>query len=422
MADNVIYYGPPGTGKTYFIQSLQAKYIDYNITDQQIKDAYMRRSADWLLITLIILQNHGKMSPADIQVKITALVLHTTINVSSVLETHNIASPMSGVVSRETPRIFFEPSHGLWYVDRNRLLLYDAHFIDNYLSMCDVEQRYDFVTFHQSFSYEDFIEGIRPTYEQATNTIDYSPKPGIFKQLCEKAHQNPEKSYAIFIDEINRGNVSEIFGELITLIELDKREGQPYALSAVLPYSKETFSVPNNLSIIGTMNAADRSIAAIDIALRRRFRFEPILPDTGVIERELELAGVDARDIDGVDLIALFDTINARIELLLDNNHLIGHSYFLKVRSGNDIADVIRYHIVPLLEEYFYDDLRKIQLIFNDLDADGAQRSHAIYCCDTLSVDQLFEFVGEYLLEDKRRYFVNEYISVDSLKQIYIGN
>ena len=162
-------------------------------------------------------------------------------------------------VSRHTPRIFFEPAAGLWYVDRNRLLQYDIHFFEKHLPGCDVERRYEFVTFHQSFSYEDFIEGIRPSYEPTTNTIDYSPKPGI---------------------------ISEIFGELITLIELDKREGQPYALSAVLPYSKEIFSVPNNLSIIGTMNTADRSIAAIDIALRRRFRFEPILPDSSIIQNE----------------------------------------------------------------------------------------------------------------------------------------
>ena len=287
--------------KNYFIQNLQTNYIDYTISDQQIKDAYVHRSVDWLLIALIIFQNRGKMRPADIQTKITTLSLHTSINVSSVLETHRIDSPMPGV-SRHTPRIFFEPAAGLWYVDRNRLLQYDIHFFEKHLPGCDVERRYEFVTFHQSFSYEDFIEGIRPSYEPTTNTIDYSPKPGIFKRLCETAHQHPEKNYAIFIDEINRGNISEIFGELITLIELDKREGQPYALSAVLPYSKEIFSVPNNLSIIGTMNTADRSIAAIDIALRRRFRFEPILPDSSIIQNELELMGIDAQNIDGVNL------------------------------------------------------------------------------------------------------------------------
>ena len=132
--------------------------------------------------------------------------------------------------------------------------------------------------------------------------------------------------------------------------------------------------------------------------------------------------GIDAQNIDGVNLLTLFNTINDRIELLLDRNHLIGHSYFLKVRSADDIANVIRYHIIPLLEEYFYDDLQKIQLVFNDLDLDGVQRANAIYHCSGLFIDELFEFIGDYLLDDKHRYTVSEHISVDSLKQIYIRN
>lgn len=421
MAENIIYYGPPGTGKTFWLQGLLNDYIDYTISDQQIVDAYARNSQDWLLLALIILQNRGKLKATDIQAKVTALQLRRNINVSAELESHRIEPSALGV-GRQQPRIFFEHEPGKWYVDRVRLLQEDAQFFEHYLSTSAVERRYAFVTFHQSFAYEDFIEGIRPAYDEDTRTIDYSPKPGVFKILCKEADKHPEKNYAIFIDEINRGNISEIFGELITLIEVDKRKGAPSELSTVLPYSKETFVVPANLNIYGTMNSADKSIAAIDIALRRRFKFIPVLPSAEVIHTEMELVGIDAHNIDGVDLIRLFSTINARIELLLDANHLIGHSFFLKVQSADDIAMVIRERIIPLLEEYFFDDVQKIQLVLNDLDENGALRPNAIYCHKDLSVDEYFPYVGEYLLEDRKQYYVAPHITVASLKQVYEGD
>lgn len=420
MAENIIYYGPPGTGKTFFLQHILNDYIDYTITDQQIVDVYTRNSKDWLLIALVILQNRSKMKPHEIQAKIATLNLKRKVNVSSELEFHNIAPSDLGV-ERVSPRIFSEYEGGTWYVDRARLLQHDASFFERYLQDAQVERRYAFVTFHQSFSYEDFIEGIRPSYDSATNSIDYSPKPGIFKLICHEAAKYPEKNYAVFIDEINRGNISEIFGELISLVEVDKRKGCTNELSAVLPYSKETFVVPANLNIYGTMNSADKSIAAIDIALRRRFKFIPILPDANVIRSELALIGLDATDIQGVDLIKLFTVLNARIELLLDANHRIGHSFFLGARNANDIANIIRERIIPLLEEYFFDDTQKIQLLFNDLDENGDLRSTAIYQHKNLNVDAFFSYVGEYLVEDRKCFDVAKTISVDSLKQIYSG-
>ena len=420
MAKNIIFYGPPGTGKTFFLQKLMNNYVDYSFDDQQIKDAYTRRSEDWMLVSLILLQAKRKMRPSEIQEKIRQLALGVAVNVSSVLETHNTASSALGV-RRLAPRIFFEHSTGEWYIDRTRLIQFDVKFFDKYLPRCTVERRYSFVTFHQSFSYEDFIEGIRPTYDARTQSIDYSPKPGVLKAICETARHHPEKKYAVFIDEINRGNISEIFGELISLIELDKREGMANELSVILPYSKESFTIPSNLSFFGSMNSADKSIAAIDMALRRRFKFTPMVPDSSVLLSELEIAGIDARNVDGVDLIKLFDTINARIEILLDNNHTIGHAFFLKCRSRSDIANVIATNVVPLLEEYFFDDLQKIQLILNDLDSDGEQKPTAIYKHKELRVESYFDYVGEYLLDDCRQYYLSNTISLDSLKQIYEG-
>lgn len=163
------------------------------------------------------------------------------------------------------------------------------------------------------------------------------------------------------IDEINRGNISKIFGELITLIEPSKRIGAKEQLRAVLPYSGQNFGVPHNVYIIGTMNTADRSIALIDTALRRRFFFVEMLPEPSV------LADILVENV--VDVAEMLDTINKRITVLLDREHTIGHSYFLSLRSDPSIrrlAEIFEGKIIPLLQEYFYDDYEKIQLVLGD--------------------------------------------------------
>lgn len=419
MAENIIFYGPPGTGKTYFLQSIMNNYIDYDIDDSQLRSAFTLESKDWILITLVLLQNQGKMITKDIQSKVDSLGLGVSINVSAILDKHNVEQPPIAGVTRERPRIFLLTSPGEWYVDLIRVQQARADFYTKFLSRVGVIKRYDFITFHQSYSYESFIEGIRPEYIASTKSIDYSPKDGVFKSLCNMASRHKEKQYAIFIDEINRGNISEIFGELISLIEIDKRDGEPSALTVVLPYSKTPFSVPKNINVYATMNTADRSIDQIDIALRRRFKFKPILPNAKAIKEELELQGVDAHNISGIDLIRLFNTLNTRIEILLDSQHLLGHALFMNCKTYDDIANVIGNSVVPLLEEYFYDDVQKIQLIFNDLSENGDLRSTAIYKHNDLVADDYFPFMGDYMIDDKKHYSISSNISIDSLKHIY---
>ena len=229
----------------------------------------------------------------------------------------------------------------------------------------------EFVTFHQSYSYEDFVEGIRPTLEEnigqdknkilekenneTEKELKYTLYSGIFKNICKRAESNLDKNYVLIIDEINRGNISKIFGELITLLEPTKRLGEAEELKIRLPYSCKEFGVPKNLYILGTMNTADRSIALLDIALRRRFNFIEMPPRYNLLEREIE----------NINLKKLLEAINTRIEFLLDKDHLIGHSYFVKVEIFDDLKEVFRNSIMPLLQEYFYDDFEKIKFVLN---------------------------------------------------------
>jgi len=187
-------------------------------------------------------------------------------------------------------------------------------------------------------------------------------KPEFF--LKTKASSSDKRSYVLIIDEINRGNIAQIFGELITLIEEDKREGKREELEVSLPYSKKPFSVPSNLYLIGTMNTADRSVEALDTALRRRFQFQEEPPRPQVIAKEGD-SDDGHIDVNGEEIFLpdLLSTINRRIEKVLDKDHLIGHSYFMNVEDWWGLKTVFQQNIIPLLEEYFYGDKGKIQLV-----------------------------------------------------------
>jgi hypothetical protein len=378
MPINQILYGPPGTGKTY---TLKTEYFPlYTTTEAAItKDAHFEnavRDCSWWQVIAVALIQLGKSKVSAIAehpwvVQKTNLSNSKTVRptIWGQLQSHTIDScEFVNVKSKQQPFIFNKTEDSYWEILEEEVKeqipeIYELiDSVENFKPNPNKEiKRYVFTTFHQSFSYEDFIEGIKPIMsdEDGTGEVAYRIEDGVFKDLCKRAESDPNNRYAIFIDEINRGNVSAIFGELITLIETDKRKGAEHAMNAILPYSKAPFSVPVNVDIYGTMNTADRSVEALDTALRRRFSFTEMPPIYDIDEEKATLQYTYA----GVVGSKLLETINNRIEKLLDRDHLIGHSYFLMAK-GEDaeakLIDSFYRNIIPLLQEYFYGDYAKI--------------------------------------------------------------
>jgi 5-methylcytosine-specific restriction protein B len=293
-----------------------------------------------------------------------------------------------------------------------------------------------FVTFHQSYSYEEFIEGIRPSVAESgdVGNITYSVMDGVFKQMVQRALDNPSKRHLIFIDEINRANVSRVLGELITLVEPDKRlRWNPSAqkweggIQTKLPYTHSQrpdaplFGVPDNLHVIGTMNTADRPIALLDTALRRRFQFREMLPRPDL----LRISPVPTPDgADSIDLEKLLEALNERIEFLYDREHQIGHSYFMELDNYEALEQVFLQKIILLLKEYFYDDWEKLQMVLGDLaedlDVDGRPKAK-----DTAIISYRLPKVRSLLgtfessLYSRRLYELPDQIEPESIIKIY---
>jgi hypothetical protein len=372
-----------------------------------------------------------------------------------------------------------------------------------------------FTTFHQSLSYEDFIEGIKPLPPVGANPIQYDIRDGIFKELCTKASDrkvlnqnntnqktsfedayeqletavanNPDLKFALtregkdftimgfstksisfkkanggtshtlskntlkecfngqresfpkglaiyykpvfeklqtfspeiesesenerplnhvlIIDEINRGNVSQIFGELITLIEPDKRNDKKEEISVTLPYSKDEFTVPSNLYIIGTMNTADRSVEALDTALRRRFSFKAMLPEPEKL----------AENCEGINLQKLLNAVNSRLEVLKDLDHTVGHAWFWNVNNLKDLKEVYANKILPLLQEFFYNDYEKLGLVLGDsFFEENSQVSASIFAkfSGGNGIAGQYEQVWRYKLKDPKDLQIEDFQSL----------
>ena len=388
---NQILYGPPGTGKTY---TLQNKYIKNFIVSnkKQTMEEFVKEKITnlswWQIIGLILLEGESTVPEIKkhkyIEYKLTVSdTKNAQATIWGTLQSHAIYdSNTVSYTKRFEPLFLNKREDSIWYiVDSEKGLISDlvdlASEIQTYKDVVVTENNWRFTTFHQSMSYEDFIEGIKPLLSDNSSEQDvkYHIEKGIFYRCCDDAaklagflslkdaltnytkEQRKElfskaPAFGIFIDEINRGNIAAIFGELITLIEDDKRLGENEII-VELPYSKEKFGVPSNLYIIGTMNTADRSVEALDAALRRRFSFEEMMPKPELITNE----------INGINLSKVLEIINKRIEILLDKDHQIGHSYFMSVKSEDDLKSTFKNKIIPLLQEYFFGDYGKIGLV-----------------------------------------------------------
>lgn len=400
---NQILYGPPGTGKTYELQQIIEKWnLKVQIGPEKDYNSFVKNFTWWQIIALALFETK--------EIAVPELAKHPLIiaklgisNIKSLntrlwssLQHHTVDNCKNvRLVKRIGERVFYKDDNSKWRLDD------EIGFVEQFDNLIEsfeefkndtilISKDYTFTTCHQSLTYEDFIEGIKPNLnkenliveeEDESDKVIYEIRKGIFYNACEKAAQkagfinlkdcldktkeerkilfekaiSENKIHVIFLDEINRCNVSSVFGELITLIEDDKRLGNENEIVDMkLPYSQEEFGVPSNLFIVGTMNTADRSVEALDTALRRRFSFEEMPPRYDLEELQNDIFGYKAYEI--------LKTINSRIEKLIDKDHAIGHSYLLN-KNKVSVVDSFYKNIIPLLQEYFFGDYGKLGLV-----------------------------------------------------------
>ena len=370
---NQILFGPPGTGKTYTTinKALEICGVDIPEDRKEIKQLFDEKVAEGRIVFTTF---HQSMSYEDFVEGIKPQEPKQDGDPISYVVEDGLFKRICEVASRKSPKINREIFAAKYEEFAQKLPPKEEEDSDFVL---ETPTGYSFWLYQNSAKSisvkagskkapmslalseleKVFFENKKPTYKPYTQPVIDEILKGVDIYLPSKAESN--KPYVLIIDEINRGNIAEIFGELITLLEQDKRLGNSESLEVMLPYSKTKFGVPKNLYIIGTMNTADRSVEALDTALRRRFNFEEIAPNPDLIRKK---GGV----IDYIDLADLLMTINNRIEKLMDKDHLIGHSYFLNVKTLSGLMAVFYKNIIPLLQEHFFGDYGKIGLILGE--------------------------------------------------------
>ena len=400
---NIIYTGVAGTGKTYRLLQIAKEYTDYipKINDDELLKQLLQELSWREVVCLIFLD--FQVQQQDL-VKVPEVVNHEFFvakaaqnerekNLSntawSVLQMHSPASSQTVMYKNRAGQSYFDkdPS-GAWYLLPDSMaLLTDlsqqlAEFQqvqrDNSQSQASQnqqfhQQRFSMVSFHQAYGYEEFVEGIRPVMaasNQSNNSssqMTYAITDGAFLKLCQRAANDPQQRYAMLIDEINRANVSRVFGELLSLIEPDKRAGTANAMTVSLAYSGRAFSVPINVDIYATMNTQDHSLAPLDMALRRRFRFidcppQPELLPIINVHKESEVTD----ETESIDLGKVLTGLNHRIAQTLGIESQLGHAFLFSVQSLEQLQRTLVEQIIPQLAQAAGGQVAVLQHIFRD--------------------------------------------------------
>lgn len=371
---NLILYGPPGTGKTYAVNKFASFFLGEQLTtplapEQQRREILQPLTWHDAIALAMYLERPKKYFKVPELVNNSLIQEYLTLTktqklsnqIWAMLQIHT--HPEVETVkykNRQPPYLFEKNQQSEWSLTEEGEGYIEVDLADALDDLQQPDARKPvisdylrFATFHQSFAYEEFVEGLKPVL--VDGQIQYQIVDGIFKGICRQAQNDPEHRYLIIIDEINRANIAKVFGELITLIEDDKRLGEDSEITVRLPYSQEEFGVPENVYILGTMNTADRSIALLDIALRRRFTFVELLPDPSLLST-----------VEGIDLSALLSRLNQCITALLGRDYQIGHSYFIHVKDVTELHFAWYRRVIPLLQEYFYNDAERLRAVLGD--------------------------------------------------------
>ena len=407
---NQILYGPPGTGKTYKTKALAVEIIDGTIPESredltkrycelkeagQIHFTTFHQSISYEDFVEGIKPKLNKDNNGDLEYEIKSGLFKQICDLADLQEISNFNEAFESLIQ---DLIESNNEYLILKTPRGKEFRVKVNGNDNLNLYTSSDIKKQGVLSRQKLEAEYHGEKVYKGWEGYSKSIlDYLENHYSLSKEAKEADQK----YVLIIDEINRGNVSAIFGELITLLEKDKRAGKREAIEVVLPYSKEKFSVSKNIHIIGTMNTADRSVEALDTALRRRFSFIEMQSDINALEQFHKSQGIISENEDEISLVELLKTINERIELLIDKDHQIGHSYFFQVKSFKDLKTTFRDKIIPLLEEYFYGDFGKIGLILGEsfIKPKETQNRKILaqnfkYDVDFIEEKQLYEFVA----------------------------